>query len=245
MSEVRVRLLGTGSPSGNGARMQACILVEHDGGRFLLDCGATSMVALARAGVDPHSLAAVFLSHLHGDHFGGLPFLLLELLDGRRDRPLAIAGPPETEERVRQALDVFGYPGVFERVRAAGAVEFVLLALGANEPVRGISVTAYRAIHTPEALIHRIACDGKVIAYSGDTGWTDALIEAAAGADLFICQVYTFETESRTMLSYRTVMEKRPLFTCNGLVLTHIGPEMEQRVTGAAEAAEDGWATVL
>jgi ribonuclease BN (tRNA processing enzyme) len=245
LGDVRVRLLGTGSPSGNGARMQACILVEHNGGRFLLDCGATSMVALARAGVDPLSLDAVLLSHLHGDHFGGLPFLLLELLDSRRDNPLAIAGPPETEERVRQALDVFGYPGVFERVRDAGSVEFIPLALGANEPLRGTGITAYRAIHTPEALIQRVVCDGKVIAYSGDTGWTDALIEAAAGADLFICQVYTYETVSRTMLSYRTVMEKHSLFSCKRLVLTHLGPEIERHLTEIEHAAEDGWSAVL
>ena len=245
MGEVRVRLLGTGSPSGNGARMQACILVEHDGGRLLLDCGATSMVALARAGIDPLSLDAVFLSHLHGDHFGGLPFLMLELLDGRRDSPLAIAGPPETEERVRQALDVFGYPGVFTRVQDARAVEFVPLALGTSATVCGVGITAYRAIHTPEALIHRVVCDGKVIAYSGDTGWTDALIEAAAGADLFICQVYTFETESRTMLSYRTVMEKRSLFASKRLVLTHLGPEIEGHLMEIEHAADDGWTAEL
>jgi ribonuclease BN (tRNA processing enzyme) len=130
-------------------------------------------------------------------------------------------------------------------VRGAGAVEFVPLALGANEAVRGTFITAYRAIHTPEALIHRVERGGKVITYSGDTGWTDALVEAASGSDLFICQVYSFETESRTMLSYRTVMEKRPLFASKRLVLTHLGPEIEGHLMEIEHAAQDGWTAEL
>ena len=71
-----------------------------NGGRHvLLDCGATSLSALKRLGLDPGEIAAVFVSHLHGDHFGGLPFLILDGQFSRRVRPLAVVGPPGTSAR--------------------------------------------------------------------------------------------------------------------------------------------------
>ena len=65
---VQVRFLGS------GGRLQSCILVSHPGGRFLVDCGATAMVSLRRFGVDANTIDSIFLTHLHGDHFGGFPF---------------------------------------------------------------------------------------------------------------------------------------------------------------------------
>ena len=102
---MRVQFLGTGTPLGQEGRLQTCILLSADDKRVLLDCGMTSLVALARAQVEPESLDAIVITHLHGDHFGGLPLLLLEiaLRDHGRRSPLHIAGPAGTAERVRQA----------------------------------------------------------------------------------------------------------------------------------------------
>lgn len=71
---VQVRFLGSGEAFGSGGRLQSCILVSHPGGRFLVDCGATAMVSLRRFDVDPNTIDSIFLTHLHGDHFGGFPF---------------------------------------------------------------------------------------------------------------------------------------------------------------------------
>ena len=104
-------------------------MVTSEAGACLLDCGATALVAMRRCGVDPASIDAIFLSHLHGDHFAGLPFLLLEQhFVGRRDRPLVIAGPAGTEQRVMAALEVFfpdstdlawGFPLTFSELKAS------------------------------------------------------------------------------------------------------------------------------
>jgi ribonuclease BN (tRNA processing enzyme) len=66
----------------------------------LLDCGATSLSTLKGLGLDPGEVTAVLVSHLHGDHFGGLPFLILDGQFSRRSSPLAIAGPPGTRQRL-------------------------------------------------------------------------------------------------------------------------------------------------
>jgi ribonuclease BN (tRNA processing enzyme) len=86
------------------------LLWSHQGA-CLLDCGATALIAMRRFAIDPGQINAIFLSHLHGDHFAGVLFLLLEQhFIARRDQPLLIAGPVGTEGRVMAALDVF-FPG--------------------------------------------------------------------------------------------------------------------------------------
>ena len=93
---LTVTFAGSGDAFGSGGRYQACIhLRAPDGsGPVLLDCGATSLSALKRLGLDPGEIAAVFVSHLHGDHFGGLRFLILHGQFSRRTEPLIVTGPP-------------------------------------------------------------------------------------------------------------------------------------------------------
>jgi len=97
---LRLTFLGSGDAFGSGGRLQTCMLLESDGRRWLLDCGATSLVGLRGAGIDPSSIDAVLISHLHGDHFGGVPFLLLDGQFRRGARPLTVAGPRGVEARV-------------------------------------------------------------------------------------------------------------------------------------------------
>jgi ribonuclease BN (tRNA processing enzyme) len=229
--------------------MQACILVESDAGRVLLDCGATAMVGLARAGIDPGTIDAILLTHLHGDHFGGLPFFILEsrLNPGSgsgypsRTRPIRIAGPAGTEARVHQAIETFGYAEYITPAWAAEMLEFTVLEPVRETAVGPATVTAFPVLHTPEAVALRVSLGGRTIAYSGDTAWTDTLLTASADADLFICLAYLFDPPSTAMVSYRTLMEQRPRLTCKRLVLTHLGAEMQRRLAEVTEeVAEDG-----
>jgi ribonuclease BN (tRNA processing enzyme) len=107
-----VTFAGSGDAFGSGGRFQACIHVRPDADQapVLLDCGATSLTALRQAGLDPGEIAAVFVSHLHGDHFGGLPFLILDGQFSRRAAPLLIAGPPGTRQRLTEAMECL-FPG--------------------------------------------------------------------------------------------------------------------------------------
>src|SRR5689334_13334599 len=104
-----IRFLGSGTPLGQRGLHQTSILVETTDHRLLIDCGMTVLASFGRVGMDPLDIDAVLISHLHGDHFGGLPLLLLDAALRHRARPLTIAGPAATRFRTEQALEVFGW----------------------------------------------------------------------------------------------------------------------------------------
>jgi ribonuclease BN (tRNA processing enzyme) len=98
-----VTFIGTGDAFGSGGRLQTCILVDAPGARFAVDFGTTSLVGLRRQAVNPNTLDALLLTHLHGDHCGGVPFLLLDaMLGAKREAPLTILGPAGTEAHLAQ-----------------------------------------------------------------------------------------------------------------------------------------------
>lgn len=247
---MRLHFLGTGTPIGLGSRLQSCIALETDRSLVLLDFGMTAQVALDRAGIAPERVDAIVISHLHGDHFGGLPLLLLNDALRGSDRPLLVAGPPSTAERVREALAVFGWSRAWERSQEY--VRFVTLEPGVPADIADLTVQAFAVPHNPltEPTALRIQHEGITIAYSGDTGWTPTLLEVAADADLFICAVWDFSaTDDASFLDYATLARERANFTCKRVILTHLGPEMLEHAQVALsdgfEVASDGLSLVL
>src|SRR5580704_1530668 len=117
MASVRLRFLGCGDAFASGGRLQACLQLEGSGEPVLIDCGATALVSLKRERIDPASVGCVVLSHLHGDHFAGVPWLILDGQFAGRERPLVIAGPPKTRERLQLAFDAL-YPGTMSGERS-------------------------------------------------------------------------------------------------------------------------------
>jgi ribonuclease BN (tRNA processing enzyme) len=234
--------LGSGDAFGSGGRFQACVYVQSDASRFLIDCGASSLIAMRRFGVEPNDVDAILISHLHGDHFGGLPFFILDSqLVSKRARPLVVAGPPGLEARVREAMEAL-FPGS-SRVQQKFALEFVELPEAAPTALGAIEVTPYAAVHASGAPAYalRVRCDSKVIAYSGDTEWTDALVDVARDADLFICEAYYFEKQMKYHLDYRTLMAHREELRCRRLIVTHMSADMLSRLGDVeVECAEDG-----
>jgi ribonuclease BN (tRNA processing enzyme) len=238
---VKVRFLGSGDAFGSGGRFQTCIHVESGASQLLLDCGASSLIAMRRFGVDPQAIDTVILSHLHGDHFGGVPFLVLDGQFKRRTRPLLVAGPPGVEKRVREAMEVF-FPGS-TRIERKFETRFVELADRVAVEVGPVHVTGYEVSHAsgapPFAL--RITGEGKVVTYSGDTEWTESLVDAAQGADLFIAEALSYDRRIRYHLDLATLLEHRSRLDCRRLIVTHMGEDVLARLDGlAVEAAEDG-----
>ena len=241
LANLRVHVLGSGDAFGSGGRLQTCLLVEGEGGRLLVDCGATSLVALRRAGIDPGTIDAVALTHLHGDHFGGLPFVILDGQFRRRTSALTIAGPRGTRERVEAAMEIFfpGSTGVARRF----ALEYVELTDGVARHVGGMTVTAFEVTHASGAPAHalRVADGARVVAYSGDTEWTDRLVDAARDADLFVCEAYSYDRPVKFHLDHETLRGHRDALRARRILLTHMAPDMLAHQADAAfECAHDG-----
>ncbi|SKA40856.1 Ribonuclease BN, tRNA processing enzyme [Enhydrobacter aerosaccus] len=239
---MELQFVGSGDAFGSGGRFNTCFQVRHGQGSFLIDCGASTMVALRRWGIEPNSIDAIVISHLHGDHFGGLPFFILEAqLVSRRTAPLVIAGPPGLRTRLETAMETF-FPGS-TKVERRFAVEVQEMQPRVPHRIGAIEVTPHLMKHPcgapPFAL--RIAVESKVVCYSGDTEWVDELAEAARGADLFVAEAYSSAKPIKFHLDYAVLSAQLPSIGAKRVIVTHMGPEMlERRRSLDCEAAEDG-----
>jgi len=242
---MRLTVVGSGDAFGSGGRFNTCFLVEAAGRAVCVDFGASSLVALKAHGIDPNGIDAVVLSHLHGDHFGGLPFLLLDSqFSSRRARPLVIAGPPGTRARLHVAMEVFfagstKLPWRFawdvveiEPLRATRILDLTVETVEVDHP-SGAPSTAVRLSDGERAL-----------AYSGDTQWTDALLTIARGADLFIVECYEHSRDVVFHMSWKVLKPRLNDLGARRVMITHMSPSMLARIEDArAEGvlvAEDG-----
>jgi ribonuclease BN (tRNA processing enzyme) len=238
---LRLRFLGSGDAFGSGGRLQTCLCLEGPGGHVLIDCGATALVAMKCASIDPASVGCVLLSHLHGDHFGGVPFLVLDGQFNRRDRPLTVAGPPGTRDRVVSTMEVL-FPGSSLANRRF-PTNLVELAPGAPSAIGPVTVTGFPVEHASGAPAYalRVTWARHTVAYSGDTEWCESLVEAAEGADLFVCEAYTFKRRVRYHLDHATLARNIGRIRARRVILTHLGPEMlAHRNEATTECADDG-----
>ncbi len=223
---MEVLFLGTGDAFCSGGRNQTCIMVQHEQYRLLLDCGATSLKAMKSEGVATESISTIVITHFHGDHFGGLPYLLLEghYIENRR-HPLTIVGPPGIAQRVLDLTQQV-YPGVDVK-DFSYALEFIEFQEQIIE-TGPVTLSTWPVVHAPESLPHavKLGLGGKKLAFSGDTGWTNNLYDVAAKADLFVCECNFYHTMLPTHLSYKTIEQERSGFDCERIILNHLGPEM-------------------
>ena len=242
---MRLTIIGSGDAFGSGGRFNTCFHLAAGEQRYLIDCGASSHVALRVRGIDPNTIDAIILSHLHGDHFGGIPFLMLEAqFLGRRERPLLFAGPPGTSERINAALEVFFAGSSRTKWRFPWSVTEI--PVGAPTDILGLNVVSAEVIHfsgAPSTAL-RISDGKKTLAYSGDTQWTDALLPIAAGADLFIVECYDYDRELTGHLNWITIRQRLKDFAARRVMVTHMNPSMLARIDEAKAAgvlvAEDG-----
>ena len=228
---VTVTLLGTGDAFASFGRVQAGYLIDAPGGRILMEAGPGLMPALKTNGISPDSFDLLLISHLHGDHFAGLPFLILDYMwETPRKKVLTVAGPPKLEERTWLLMRTM-FPH-FELDKIKRKLKFVVLEPGSSTRLGKFKVRAIRSPHTrPDiSLSLRIDGGGKSIVFSGDSGWNDELVEFSAGADLFLCECTYYEsTELNFHLNYPLLAANRDKFKVRRMVLTHLGREVLSR----------------
>jgi ribonuclease BN (tRNA processing enzyme) len=237
---IRIQFLGSGNAFSDGGRANAAIHVTAPGVSLLLDCGGSALPAIKRY-VDPAAIDAMAITHLHGDHFGGINYFVLEQHFAGRKKPLVVGGPPSLEPRMRAAEQAL-YPDFFGPVPLGFALRTVVLSAEPTE-LGGASVSALPVRHVRLAEPHglRVTVEGKVIAYSGDARWSEHLIPVARDADLFICEASYWRGSDPSHISYEELMAHRDELAAKRIVLTHLGATTLAHLAELAlEHAEDG-----
>lgn len=244
---MQLRFVGCGDALGSGGRSNTCFHVTGAHVNFLIDCGASSLPALKRFGIARDGIDLILITHFHGDHFGGLPFLLLDAQFTRRSQPLVIAGPEGIEAKLANLMEA-----LFEhssRTKQRFDLSVVALAPGQTRKFGVVSVTPYPVVHGESGgpfLAYRVEAEGRTITYSADTEWTESLIPAARGADLFIAEAYYYDKVVRNHLSLTTLEAHLPEIGARRLILTHMSDDMLGRLGSLPYAtAEDGMVVEL
>jgi ribonuclease BN (tRNA processing enzyme) len=244
---MQLRFVGCGDAFGSGGRQNTCFHITGSRVNLLIDCGASSLPALKRLGIICDDIDLILITHFHGDHLAGLPFLLLDAQFTRRTRPLVIAGPDGIEMRLAQVMEA-----LFEnssKTKQRFDLRVVALRPEKMRCFGAVKVTPFPVVHGESGgpfLAYRIETEGRVIAYSADTEWTDKLIPAARDADLFIAEAYTYDKVVKNHLSLTTLEAHLPEIKPKRLVLTHMSDDMLGRLdTLAYTAASDGMVVEL
>jgi ribonuclease BN (tRNA processing enzyme) len=225
---VSVTVLGTGDAFASGGRAQSAYFVESDGATILLEAGPELLGSMKRAGLKPNNVDLILVSHLHGDHFAGIPFLMLEYLwESPLDHTVTIAGPRNLEARCWRLMETL-FPR-FELSKLHRKIRFVVIDAGETVRLGKVRLSAIRSPHTkPDiSLSFRIEMGGKAIVFSGDSGWNEELVTLAQEADLFLCECTYYESSHLTFhMNYPQVAANRERFNARRMVLTHLGREV-------------------
>lgn len=235
---MQLTFVGTGDAFACGGRSNSCLHLTGPDLSWLIDCGASSYLALIRAGVDIAAVSTILVTHFHADHFAGIPFVVLDgLFRHPRRTALTLIGPPGLERRFR-ALMAATFPGYLER--------YPDYPLGFQEIAPGETLTHGPAAITARPVEHddavgpclgyRVAIGGRVLAVSGDTRWTEQLPLLAAGADLFVCECHALTGEPPVHLSYALLKPRLAGLGARRVILTHMGDDM---LAAGAEIAEE------
>jgi ribonuclease BN (tRNA processing enzyme) len=220
-------------------------------GRYLFDAPPSALYGLKRGGADLNALDVILLSHFHGDHFLGLPFLLLEyaypgsagVRAARRTRDLTIVGPPGVGDMVEQLM-ALAYPGSGKR-DPGFARRYVELEPGQEREVAGLRLGAERMNHAVDtlslALGYRAEVGGRRVAYTGDTAWTDALFRLGEGAEVFVtdCNYPAGEGLPEHLSLDEIARLRAGLAERTAIILTHLGHDRQPVGLPRTYRAED------
>lgn len=217
---MEVIFLGTGNAFASGGRNAMAILLRTEGFGVLLDCGPTTLVALKQAPLSPSDVDLVLLSHHHGDHFAGVPFLLChERYVGKREKPLGIYGPPGTADLLAKTTRLL-FPGIEP---TPFFTEYRDLEPEREHQNERVSFRPFRVDHFPKGVAfgYRVTIDGKTVVYSGDTAWTEALTRETEGADLFVCECSSLARIPESHMSHDDLVRNRNRIRAARTLLVH------------------------
>jgi ribonuclease BN (tRNA processing enzyme) len=241
VKQISLLVVGCGDAFASGGNGNTCFHISSQATNTLVDCGATALLGLKKLGLSSNDVDHIILTHFHGDHFGGMPFVMLDATRLKRDKPLHIISPPGGRKRIEDLFNMF-YPGSTAAIKGLD-IRYYEYSGHDRIECNGILVETFPVVHSKDTLPHgiRITIDDILIAYTGDTEWTETIIDIVAGADLAICECTFFRKEEKNHLNYKALLSRLPDLTCKKLLLTHFDDEMLENLDKIKPAcARDG-----
>jgi ribonuclease BN (tRNA processing enzyme) len=199
---------------------------------MLLDCSADAIHRMAQENLDWPNLDAIWISHLHLDHCGGLASLLFAMKHSpqtqSRRKPLRIFSCRGVE-RLLKAIDESNDYGLFKQPFPLEVREFAAPDQSGFTPFEGIRGEMFKTPHTRESLAMRLTnSENKTVVYSADTGVSEELATFARGADLFVLECSFHENKPvQTHLNLAEAMRIAQMAQPRKLLLTHLYPEWD------------------
>lgn len=225
MSGLELRFIGTGNAFAPGGLCWNGFLAN---GRYLFEAPPQALQALNALSLDANDLDAVVLSHHHGDHFLGLPFLILQWKYSGRTRPVRIIGPLGTEALAKEVGQKV-YPGLFE---GGAEIEWEELPPGTSSRLGGLQLEALPVEHDDRlsgTLGFKVALDGRQFSYTGDSAMCDAVLELARHGDVLVSECASRADKVPVHMNLLDDMPKvrAAMKPESHLLLTHLGPGVE------------------
>ena len=191
-----VILLGTGTPRPSIDRFGAATLVYASGKYFLFDAGRGATIRLQQAGITPNQIEHIFLTHLHSDHISGLDDIWITGWVWQRDTNLQVYGPEGTNQLIDGLRSAYSkdisYRTDNARLNDENAkIESHEIEKGVVYNQSGVTIKTFLVDHKPvePALGYRIEFGGRVIVISGDTTYTNSIVEQARDADVLVHEI--------------------------------------------------------
>jgi len=239
--ESFIHILGCGDAFASGGRANTSFLVSHLGKKILLDCGSTTLTKLKACGYCFQEISGIAISHFHGDHFGGIPNLILDAEFGNhKSKGFFITSPKEGKKRISDLMECL-YPGTSNLIDKQN-ITFHYYIDKEEIDLDFCKISALPVVHTPESYPHgiRLTIDDFIIAFSGDTMWTDNLIELSESADIFIVDCNFLTNRGVNHLDYETLTQNLHRLNAGKIYLTHMGEEVLNSAEVEIEKLNDG-----
>lgn len=228
---------------GSGGRRFPGFLLTSGGQHLLIDCGPSTLPALKGCGFEPRDIQTILISHLHGDHFGGLPYFFLDFqFLSQRSSPIRLVGPPGLQKRCEALLRVT-YPEVLDTHQWGFPLVYIELESGQTLDEGELRVEPFEMDHGTFGLSfgYRISWFDVLVGYTGDTRWNDRIPALARGCDVFLCDCFFFSSDLAAHIRYQDLLAHRSELEAKRTLLWHLGPEMLEHFSELdMDVAEDG-----